>query len=651
MAGQGTIIATGSIDYPVGLQNVGKQLGVEKVMTMTSTYDHRIIQGAESGRFLKVVEEFLQGEHEFYEKLFADLGVQAGPKIEPPTLNLPTAAPQTFTAGGPVAASTSSCCRRSRPARRSSRRTVRTATSPPASIRSAPSPRATRRSRPDALNLTPELMSRIPSRVLRVHVEGESLSESLPEAPRGLLRHDRVRGRAHLLAPPARLAARADRVRHAPHAARRRRTRLRLLDRLIAVDAFERFMHKAYLGQKQFSIEGLDMTVPMIDELIWLGAHDGAEEVVVGMAHRGRLSVLTHNLNRAYDSIFAEFEGASTLKAVTTIPQGGTGDVKYHHGAAGTTTLSDGSQVRVHLESNPSHLEFVHPVVAGAARAVQTQRDGDRIRRDTRLALPIVLHGDAAFPGQGVVAETLNLQGLDGYNVGGTIHLIQNNQVGFTTDPDDSRSHALGVGPRQGLRRADHPRQRRRRGGVHRRHPPGLRVPQGVRPRRRHRPHRLPPLRSQRGRRARLHAAGHVPAHQGSPARCPSCGPTRSSSRTRSTATRSRRRSASIWQELTQLHQNLRERIKAADGDVEQATGQTTGQYTIDTTPGETVTTAVPADTLREINEELLRVPEGFTVHPKLLKTVLEKRRNALGEDGGIDWAHAESLALRLAAA
>src|SRR5438093_639692 len=199
-------------------------------------------------------------------------------------------------------------------------------------------------------------------------------------------------------------------------------------------------MHKAYLGQKQFSIEGLDMTVPMLDELIQLSAAQGAREVVMGMAHRGRLNVLAHNLGRPYDTIFAEFEGASTLKAVTTIPQGGTGDVKYHHGAQGSYQLPDGQAVLVNLESNPSHLEFVDPVVVGAARAAQTTRQGPHARRDSAAALPIMLHGDAAFPAQGVVSETLNLQGLDGYTVGGALHLIQNNQVGFTTDPDDARS-------------------------------------------------------------------------------------------------------------------------------------------------------------------------------------------------------------------
>ena len=199
-------------------------------------------------------------------------------------------------------------------------------------------------------------------------------------------------------------------------------------------------MHKAYLGQHQFSIEGLDMTVPMLDELIQLSAAHGGKEVVIGMAHRGRLNVLAHNLGRPYDTIFAEFEGASTLEAVTTIPQGGTGDVKYHHGTQGTYKLPDGGAIRSTSSPTRATWSTSPPVVEGATRAAQTTRQGPHAHQDTDAAVPIVIHGDASFPAQGVVAETLNLQALDGYKVGGTVHLIMNNQVGFTTDPDDARS-------------------------------------------------------------------------------------------------------------------------------------------------------------------------------------------------------------------
>ena len=164
-----------------------------------------------------------------------------------------------------------------------------------------------------------------------------------------------------------------------------------------------------------FSIEGLDSTVPMIDELATIARRDGGEQVVIGMAHRGRLSVLAHNLGRSLESIMAEFEGAKALDAVKrtdALRHGGTGDVKYHHGAEGLFESPEGD-VRMRLYPNPSHLEFVDPVVTGGARAAQTEHAGPQIHHDTKVAVPLLLHGDAAFPGQGVVAETLNLQSLE----------------------------------------------------------------------------------------------------------------------------------------------------------------------------------------------------------------------------------------------
>ena len=192
-----------------------------------------------------------------------------------------------------------------------------------------------------------------------------------------------------------------------------------------------------------FSIEGLDATVPMLDLLFTLAQRDGAEEVVLGMAHRGRLSVLAHNLGRRIESILAEFEGAKAIeavKAVAAIPTGGTGDVKYHYGHDGTFLTRDGAELTVRLYPNPSHLEFVDPVVTGAALAAQTRRENSKLEREPSAAVPVLLHGDAAFPGQGVVAETLNLLGIAGYATGGTIHIIQNNQIGFTTEPREGRS-------------------------------------------------------------------------------------------------------------------------------------------------------------------------------------------------------------------
>ena len=206
---------------------------------------------------------------------------------------------------------------------------------------------------------------------------------------------------------------------------------------------FERFLQKAYLGQKLFSIEGLDAVVPMIDELVTLGRRAGAEEVVIGMAHRGRLSVLAHNLGRSVESILAEFEGAKALeqvKAIAAIPHSGTGDVKYHYGARGDVHHPRRRPDQGAPVSEPEPPRVRGPGGDRGARAAQTSRSGPRLDHKPALAVPLLLHGDAAFPGQGIVAETLNLQSLAGYSTGGTVHIITDNQVGFTTDPEDARS-------------------------------------------------------------------------------------------------------------------------------------------------------------------------------------------------------------------
>ena len=349
-------------------------------------------------------------------------------------------------------------------------------------------------------------MARIPARILRMQVPGATLADALPhlrETYCGTIAYEIEHISSHRQRTWLRAKIEAGEFR-TPLSADEQKA---LLKRLIEVDALERFMHKAYLGQKQFSIEGLDMTVPMLDELIQLCAANGGREVVLGMAHRGRLNVLAHNLGRPYDTIFAEFEGASTLEAVTTIPQGGTGDVKYHHGAQGSYQLPDGSSILVNLESNPSHLEYVGPVVTGATRAAQTTRLGPHARRDVgpRRADRAARRRRAAGAGR----RARDAQPAGARRLLGRRHAAPRpEQPGRLHDRSRRRAlHPLGLGRRQGLRRADHPRQRRRRRGLRRRGAAGVRLPPGVRPRRDDRPHRLPPLRPQRGRRARLHAA------------------------------------------------------------------------------------------------------------------------------------------------
>jgi 2-oxoglutarate dehydrogenase E1 component len=221
--------------------------------------------------------------------------------------------------------------------------------------------------------------------------------------------------------------------------------KIAVLRRLTEVDGLERFLHRQYQGYKRFSIEGTDALVPMLDESIVRGAQSGAERVVMGMAHRGRINVLVHVMGMSYDEMFGEFEG----KPGETSADATTGDVKYHLGYEGERKVGDRT-VKLELAPNPSHLEIVNPVMSGMARAHQRVA-GAPGGRDERIVLPICIHGDAAFPGEGVVPETFNISRLRGYRVGGTLHIIVNNQVGFTTDPIDARSTRYASDPAKGF--------------------------------------------------------------------------------------------------------------------------------------------------------------------------------------------------------
>jgi 2-oxoglutarate dehydrogenase E1 component len=286
--------------------------------------------------------------------------------------------------------------------------------------------------------LTPELQAQIPAAVLRVHVPGETLADVLPQLAEtycGTIAYELEHLAVHQQRVWLRQAIESGRYRQTLTADEKKA----LFRRLCEVDGMERFLRKRFLGQKQFSIEGLDVMIPMLDETIELAAEAGAHDVVMGMAHRGRLNVLAHTIGTPYEYILREFEGERTIDAVAADPEGGTGDVKYHLTAAGTRTTASG-KIGVRLVANPSHLEAVDPVVEGRTRAEQTDRSTANGAHDPSVALAVLLHGDAAFAGQGVVAETFNLHHLEGYSTGGTLHLITNNQIGFTTDPSDGRS-------------------------------------------------------------------------------------------------------------------------------------------------------------------------------------------------------------------
>ncbi len=640
MAGQGTIVATGSIGYPVGLAHLGAQLGAEKVMTMTSTYDHRVIQGAESGRFLAQIEERLQGQHSFYEQVFAALGATLAPAPRQPAA-LAAPAPAAAPAAEPdeqlLMAVDAAATLLSR---------VRSHGHLAAHLDPLGSePVGDPQLEPASAGLTPELMAKVPTRVLQTYVEGETLAQALPhlrEIYCGTIAYEVEHIASHRQRAWLREKIESEAFRAELNAAKRQA----LLKRLIEVDALERFMHKAYLGQHQFSIEGLDMTVPMLDETIQLAASAASREVVIGMAHRGRLNVLAHNMSRPYDTIFAEFEGASTLEVVTTIPQGGTGDVKYHHGEHGTYKLPDGGTINVNLESNPSHLEYVAPVVEGATRASQTSRKGPHAQQDTNAAIPIVIHGDASFPGQGVVAETLNLQALDGYKVGGTIHIIMNNQIGFTTDPEDARSTRWASDLAKGF---DVPI-------IHVNADDVEACISAV--------HLAFAFRQEFGHDVMIDLIGyrrfgHNESDEPAYTQPEMYATIKAKKRVfevwaqhltaDGTVTQEQvdQLGQSVWDNLTSQHQRLKSRIAAAaeQGSVEQGTGE----YQLDRSPSPEVGTAVPVDDLLKLGDDLLRIPDGFTVHRKLV-TQLARRRAALHPEEGqqpgtIDWAHAEALA------
>ncbi|MGB2954198.1 MAG: 2-oxoglutarate dehydrogenase E1 component [Gaiellaceae bacterium] len=481
--------------------------------------------------------------------------------------------------------------------------------------------------------LTPELQTRIPARILRVHVLGETFAGVLPRLQEiycGTIAYEIEHISDHEQRVWLREAIESGRYRK-PLAPEEKR---RLLERLSQVEGMERYLRRAFLGQKQFSVEGLDMMIPMLDASIELAADAGTHEVVLGMAHRGRLNVLAHVLGRPYETILREFEGERTIEAVSADPEGGSGDVKYHLGAEGHRATPSG-EITVTLAANPSHLEAVDPVVEGRTRAEQTDRSTREGLHESAVAMPVLIHGDASFPGQGIVAETLNLAALAGYTTGGTFHLIANNQIGFTTEPSEGRSTRYSSDLAKGfdvpiihvnaddaeaciaaVRLAMAYRRRFARDVVidlvgYRRH----------------------------GHNEQDEAAYTQPLMAALIAEQPTV--------------RDQYASTLIEEgvvsqaEVDTLAKDVEAQLRAAHERLKSSLGggapTASSEGRIPRDAGASVVTAVPSDRLHELNAELLEVPEGFTVHPKLAKQ-LERRVAAL-EEGGIDWGHAEELA------
>ncbi len=658
MPGQGTIIAAGALGYPAGFKALAKDLGVAKVMTLTSTYDHRVIQGAESGEFLKTIDGLLQGDDGFYDEIFralevsfegsepesaeddtgerrrlSDIRIQAPGRADAPA----TAADPVPSAVQPAVAAfpdegllqavqaATSVVKAYRMHGHLAARLDPLGTAPPGDPALDP----------ETVNLTPLLMEQIPARVLRIAVEGETFADALPhlqETYCGTIAYEIEHISDHEQRVWLRQAIESNLFRQPLDPAEK----LKLLERLSQVEALESYLHKAFLGKKQFLIEGLDVTVPMLDEALDIGGRRGAREVVIGMAHRGRLNVLAHTVGRPYEAILAEFESEqqAVRASKTALPAGGTGDVKYHHGASGTYTTRSGKRLTVTLSPNPSHLEFVDPVVEGRARADQTSRKGRGIAHDPASVVPVLIHGDAAFPGQGTVAETLNMQSLRGYATGGTVHLITNNQIGFTTEPSDARSTRYASDLAKGfdvpivhvnaddveasiaairLAMAFRDKFARdvvidligyRRFGHNETDEPAYTQPAMYEKIKKH-----PPVRKLYAQ--QLAAEGTL------------------------TEKEAEELAQRCYQRLSAAHAELKEVLTA---------GPDTGEHQLDRARSVEPDTRVSRETLAGLNEQLLKVPEGFTLHRKLIPQI-EKRRKAFADGAGIEWAHAESLA------
>ncbi|MEH0575787.1 multifunctional oxoglutarate decarboxylase/oxoglutarate dehydrogenase thiamine pyrophosphate-binding subunit/dihydrolipoyllysine-residue succinyltransferase subunit [Streptomyces sp. B21-108] len=417
MPGQSVIMGVGSMDYPAEFQGTSQdtlnKLGISKVMTLTSTYDHRVIQGAASGEFLRVVANYLLGENGFYDDIFEALRIPYEPvrwlkDIDASHDDDVTKAARVFElihsyrVRGHVMADTD-----------------------PLEYR--------QRKHPD-LDITEHGLTLWD--LEREFAVGGFSGKSLMKLRDilGVLRDSYCRTTGvefmHIQDPKQRRWIQ-DRIER-PHTKPEREEQLRILRRLNAAEAFETFLQTKYVGQKRFSLEGGESVIPLLDAVLDSAAESRLDEVVIGMAHRGRLNVLANIVGKSYAQIFREFEGNLDPKSMH-----GSGDVKYHLGAEGTFTGLDGEQIKVSLAANPSHLETVDPVIEGIARAKQ-----DIINKGGTdfTVLPVALHGDAAFAGQGVVAETLNMSQLRGYRTGGTVHIVINNQVGFTAAPESSRS-------------------------------------------------------------------------------------------------------------------------------------------------------------------------------------------------------------------
>ncbi|MFJ5775789.1 multifunctional oxoglutarate decarboxylase/oxoglutarate dehydrogenase thiamine pyrophosphate-binding subunit/dihydrolipoyllysine-residue succinyltransferase subunit [Streptomyces sp. NPDC093094] len=610
MPNQSVIMGVGSMDYPAEFQGTSQdtlnKLGVSKVMTLTSTYDHRVIQGAASGEFLRVVANLLLGESSFYDDIFEALRIPYEPvrwlkDIDASHDDDVTKAARVFElihsyrVRGHVMADTD-----------------------PLEYR--------QRKHPDLDIVEHGLTLWDLEREFAVGgFAGKSLMKLRDIL--GVLRDSYCRTTGiefmHIQDPKQRKWIQ-DRIER-PHTKPEREEQLRILRRLNAAEAFETFLQTKYVGQKRFSLEGGESVIPLLDAVLDSAAESRLDEVVIGMAHRGRLNVLANIVGKSYAQIFREFEGNLDPKSMH-----GSGDVKYHLGAEGTFTGLDGEQIKVSLVANPSHLEAVDPVLEGVARAKQ-----DIINKGGTdfTVLPVAIHGDAAFAGQGVVAETLNMSQLRGYRTGGTVHVVINNQVGFTAAPESSRSsmyatdvarmieapifHVNGDDPEAVVRVARLAFEFRqafnkdvvidlicyRRRGHNESDNPAFTQPL------------MYDLIDKKRSVRKLYTESLIG------------------------------RGDITLEEAEQALQDYQGQLEKVFTEVREATSQPAAAETSDPQAEfpVAVNTAVSAEVVKRIAESQVNVPDHITVHPRLLPQL--QRRAAMVEDGTIDWGMGETLA------
>ncbi|MFH5824108.1 multifunctional oxoglutarate decarboxylase/oxoglutarate dehydrogenase thiamine pyrophosphate-binding subunit/dihydrolipoyllysine-residue succinyltransferase subunit [Georgenia sp. AZ-5] len=620
MKGQGTIVGVGAMNYPAEFAGSSPatlaRLGVSKVLTLTSTYDHRIIQGAASGEFLKIIETKLLGTDGFYDRVFTALRVP----YEPVRWMRDVEYSPENELGKPARIAELIHAYRSR-----------------GHLIADTDPLAYRQRRHADLDVTNygltlwDLERQFPTGGFggTTRATLRDILSQLRDA------YCRTTGVEYMhISDRAQRSWFQDRL-EAPYAKPSTEQQLQILKKLGAAEAFETFLQTKYVGQKRFSLEGGESLIPLLDVLLTRAAQEGLDDVGIAMAHRGRLNVLANIAGKSYRQIFSEFEGNQDPRTVQ-----GSGDVKYHLGTEGVFTAPDGTQTKVYLAANPSHLEAADAVLEGVVRAKQDRID---LGEKGFSVLPVLIHGDAAFAGQGVVTETLQLSQLRGYRTGGTVHIIVNNQIGFTTGPASSRSsyyatdivkglqipvfHVNGDDPEAVARVAELAFEYReqfhkdvvidmvcyRRRGHNEGDDPSMTQPVMYSLIENKRSVRKLYTESLIGR-------GHLTAEQAEEAL------------------------KEYQRELERAFTETREEGGAPAPTEDQVSGLERPEAQREDA-GTMVgwQTAVPQPVLERIGQAHVRPPEGFQVHPKLVK--LLKRREEMSREGGIDWGFGEILA------